>query len=141
MTVNVPALPTVKVVLSALVMVGAVGASIVKVNVWMVGSKPLSAVIVRVYVPSSPEIGVPLKVAVPSPLSTKVTLPGNEGALVAVMVDTVGTPLVVTVNVPKLPTLKAVLSGLVIAGDTFTVNVKDCIASGVMPLLAVTVIE
>ena len=89
---------------------------------------------------SSPEIGVPLKTAVPSPLSTNVTLAGNVGVLlVSVMVDTVGTPVVVTVNVPATPMVKAVLSALVIAGDSITVKVKDWMASVPTPLLAVIV--
>lgn len=120
-------------------MAGEVGARpMVNVNVWMSGSRPLLADIVRMYTPSSPASGVPLRVAVPSPLFTKLTLAGNAGLLVAVMVDTVGAPLVVTLNVPKLPMVNAVLSMLVMSGDSSTVRIKDCVVSPT-PLLAVIV--
>ena len=51
--------------------------------------------------------------AVPSPLSTNVTPVGN--APVSVSAE-VGNPVVVTVNVPAVPTANVVLSALVIAG-------------------------
>ena len=51
--------------------------------------------------------------AVLSPLSTKVTPDGR--ALVS-LIDGVGLPVVVTVKVPALPSVKAVASALVIAG-------------------------
>ena len=48
-TVNVPAVPTVNVVLSALVIVGALAAATVSVKVWVAsGATPLAAVIVSV---------------------------------------------------------------------------------------------
>ena len=43
--------------------------------------------------------------------------------------------MVVTVNVPAVPTVKVVWSALVIAGGSFTVSVKVCVAFGGTPLL------
>jgi len=63
--------------------------------------------------PPAPLPGVPDSVAVLSPLSTKVTPDGR--ALVS-LIDGVGLPVVVTVKVPALPSVKAVASALVIAG-------------------------
>ncbi len=42
----------------------------------------------------------------------------------------VGKPVVVTVNVPGVPTVKVVLAALVIAGGCWTVSVKACTAFG-----------
>ena len=47
--------------------------------------------------------------------------------------------MVVTVNVPAVPTVKVVLSALVIAGAWSTVRVKLWVASGITPLAAVIV--
>ena len=60
-----------------------------------------------------PAAGVPASVAVPSPLSTKVTPAGS--APVSLSAE-VGNPVVVTVNVPDVPVVNVVLSALVIAG-------------------------
>ena len=60
-----------------------------------------------------PAAGVPARVAVPSPLSTKVTPVGNAPVSVSAAV---GNPVVVTVNVPGVPVVNVVLSALVIAG-------------------------
>ena len=38
-----------------------------------------------------------------------------------------------------MPTVKVALAALVMVGDWFTVSVKACVASGLMPLVAVTV--
>jgi len=71
-TVMMPADPSVKVVLSPEVMVGA--PSTVRVNDCVAsGLTPLEAVMLSGYVPLVPTAGVPARVAVPSPLSTKVT--------------------------------------------------------------------
>src|SRR5215472_4438532 len=71
-TVNVPAVPTVNVVLLALVITGAVFT--VSVKAWAAGvPTPLVAVKVMLYVPRLPAAGVPLSVPVPFPLSVKVT--------------------------------------------------------------------
>jgi len=60
-----------------------------------------------------PAAGVPLNFAVPFPLFTNVTPEGNAPDSVIVGA---GVPAVVMVNVPAVPTLKAVLAALVIAG-------------------------
>ena len=58
--------------------------------------------------PAVPAAGVPASVAVPLPLSTNVTPVGN--APVSVIGAEVGNPVVVTVNVPAVPTANVVLS-------------------------------
>src|SRR5258706_14927736 len=47
-----------------------------------------------------------------------------------------GVPVVCTVKVPSVPTVKVVLSALVIAATWLTCRVKLCVSSGVWPLLA-----
>ena len=79
---------------------------------------------------------MPLSVAVPLPLSTKVTPPGR--APVSLRAAD-GEPVLVTVNVPALPTVKVVLAALVMAGAWSTVRLKLCVASEPTPLLAVMV--
>ncbi len=82
---------------------------------------------------------MPAKVAVPLPLSTKVTPLGSTPALVSVGV---GEPVVVTMNDPAEPTVKAVALALVIVGavcGTLTVRVKFWVASGDTPFPAVMV--
>ena len=59
------------------------------------------------------EAGVPLRVAVPFPLSLKVTPPGSVPVSVK---DGVGNPVVVTPNDPGVPTVNAVLLGPVMEG-------------------------
>ncbi len=86
------------------------------------GGTPLAAVKVNAYAPAVPAAGVPLSVPVPSPLSTNVT-PAGSAAPVRVIAAT-GKPVVVTVNVPGVPTVKLVVFALVIAGVWFTVSVK-----------------
>ena len=77
-TVNVPAVPRVNVVASALVIVGALAAATVSVKVWVAsGAVPLAAVIVSVVEPAVPVSGVLARVAVPSRLSTNVTPVGR----------------------------------------------------------------
>jgi hypothetical protein len=79
---------------------------------------------------------VPLRVAVPSPLLVKPTpvgsVPVNESVAG-------GTPVVVTVNVPRTPTANAALFALVIATPWWTVSVKACVAFVPTPLAAVIV--
>ena len=84
-----------------------------------------------------PVAGVPEMVAVPLPLSLKVTGFGNDPESLRVGV---GEPVVVTVKVPAVPTVKVVLLALVIASGGFTVRVKVWVAAVPTPLLAVIVI-
>ena len=84
--------------------------------------------------------GIPDKVAVPSLLFTKVTPVGRLPVRVIDMLDPVGNPVVVTVNVPGEPSVKVVWSALVIVGPCNTVRVKLWVASGAMPLLALMLI-
>jgi len=65
------------------------------------------ALIVNAYEPLEPTAGVPASVAVPSPLSVKVTPPGR-GEL-PIDSDGVGTPVVVTVKVPGAPSVNVVV--------------------------------
>ena len=65
--------------------------------------------------------GVPARVAVPSPLSTKVT---PEGRAPDSVIAAFGVPVVVTVNVPAAPAVKEVALALVIAGAPATVTVS-----------------
>ena len=74
-----------------------------------------------------PAAGVPASVAVPLPLSTKVTPEGSAPVPVSVEF---GNPVVVTVNVPAVPVVNVVLAALVIAGAWSTVSVKVWVASG-----------
>ena len=86
-TVKLKAVPTVALVLAALVMAGAW--LTVKTKDWVAGCPiPFEAVIVRLYTPVLPAAGVPAMVAVPFPLSVK---PSPEGkvALLSLM-DGVG---------------------------------------------------
>jgi hypothetical protein len=77
-------------------------------------------------------------VAVPSPLGTKVIPAGNAPVKLTAAVGTGG--LVLTVNVPNVPTTNVTLFTLVIAGGGSTTNkVKDCMASGATPFVAVIV--
>src|SRR6266850_42883 len=104
-TVNVPAVPTVNVVLLALVITGAVFTVSVKLCVALLPT-PLLAVNVMEYVPAVPDAGVPLSFPVPFPLSVKVTPPGSVPDSTRLGA---GKPVVVTVNVPAAPTLNVVL--------------------------------
>src|SRR5215469_8244608 len=96
-------------------------------NDWLTVPAALLAVIVSAYVPWLPDAGVPDRVAVPLPLSLKVTPEGRAGLLAAAIVA-VGAPVVVTVNVPALPTVNVVDAPLVIAGACCTVTVSVCCA-------------
>lgn len=88
--------------------------------------------------PLVPDPGVPASVAVPFPLSVKVTPLGNV-APVSLNAGA-GSPEVVTVNEPCAPMPKVALLALVICGAESTTNVKDCVAFGVVPFWAVIVI-
>src|SRR6202000_2678026 len=133
--VNVPATPTRNVVALALVMPGA--ALTVTVKVWTAfGETPLEAVIVNEWGPPAPAPGVPARVAVPLPLSVK-AMPAGRAPLSDRVA--VGKPVVVTVNVPAVPTRNVVLLALVMAGASSTVSVKVWTAFGRAPLAAVIV--
>ena len=88
---------------------------------------------VKVWAPPVPAAGVPARVAVPSPLSVRVTPLGRAPVSDS---DAVGLPDEVTVKVPALPTVKVVLAAEVMAGAASTVRVKDWEASGLVPLAA-----
>ena len=120
-TVNVPALPAVKLALEPLVMAGAAGAgATVRVNAWVASEPtPLEAVMVIGKLPAAP--GVPASVAVPSPLSTKDT---PAGRLPVSLSEAVGLPVEVTVKVPAEPAVKEALFPLVITGAALTVRVN-----------------
>ena len=74
----------------------------------------------------------------PLPLSVNVTPFGNAAPPRAI--DGGGNPVVVTVKVPSVPTVKVVALALLIVGACATVSVKFCTAFGGTPLLAVKVI-
>ncbi len=107
-TVNDPAAPIANVVLAALVIAGAWWTFSVKLCVVL--PELFVAVKVMACAPAVPAAGVPLSVPVPLPLSMNVTPPGNAPVEV---IDAVGVPTVVTVKVPRLPTVNVVLVALV----------------------------
>ena len=76
--------------------------------------------------------------AVPSLLSVNVTpfgrSPFSDSAAV-------GKPEVLIVELPGLPSEKVAESPEVMLGASSTVSVKDCVAFGLMPLLALSVNE
>ena len=91
--------------------------------------------------PWLPAAGVPARVAVPLPLSVKVTPDGSAPDSAESVAA--GEPVVVTVNVPAVPAANVVRAG---AGDDrggragFTVRVKLWVALGLTPFAAVIVI-
>ena len=129
-TVNEPEVPTVKVVLLALVIAGAWPTVNVKLCVAFEPT-PLLAVMVMGKLPVV--VAVPLS----APAELKVTPLGNEPVSVNVGA---GYPVAVTVNEPAVLTVKVVLEALVIAGACLTVGVKLCVPAGETPLLAEIVI-
>lgn len=101
------------------------------------GFTPLWAVIVNWYVPAA--VVVPDRVAVPSPLSWKVTLPGSIAP--PSLRDGVGVPDVVTVNDPAVPAVNVVLLVLppvIVGGVPVTVSVAVLLVVPVPPLLELT---
>src|SRR5205814_4849985 len=79
-------------------------------------------------------------VAVPSLFGVKLIPNGNVPLKLTVALGSGG--LVLTVKLAKVPTTNVVLLALVIAGGgLFTNTVNVCVASGAIPLLAVTVSE
>jgi hypothetical protein len=108
-TVNVPAVPTVKVVLFALVITGAVFT--VSVKLCIKGEPtPFDAVNVMGYVPAVAAPGVPLRTPVDG---VNVTPAGSVPDSLRLGV---GKPVAVTVNVPAAPTENVALAALVMAG-------------------------
>src|SRR5438034_7301457 len=95
---------------------------------------------VKLYLRSLSASGVPLRVAVPSVLSTKDSQLGCAPVRVN---DGVGVPVAVIVKVPAVPTMNDPVAALVMAGASgtggasCTVMVNVCIASGRVPLEAV----
>ena len=73
-------------------------------------------------------------VAVPFPLSVKVTPDGSFPLSVSAGT---GNPVVVTVKLPLVPTVKVADARLVILGGWLTLSVKLWEAEGFTPLLAV----
>ncbi len=121
-TVNAPAEPTANTAPSALVITGFL--TTVRVNAWTAfGLTPLAAVRLSENDPPAPAEGVPAMVAVPLPLSVKLTPAGREPVLV---IAGVGAPVVVTVNEPAEPTANVAELALVNAGDWWTVRVNAC---------------
>src|SRR4051812_15413385 len=108
----------------------------VRVKVWT-GLEPATLLAVKViaYVPPVPGSGVPLSVPVPSPLSVKLTPEGRATPPRAI--DGVGTPVVVTVNDPLVPTVKVAAFRLVIVGALLTARVIAC--EPLQPRLSVAV--
>ena len=73
-------------------------------------------------------------------MSVKVKLEGSVPVKLRVAAGAGG--LVLTVKLASVPTTNVALSALVIAGGgLFTNNVNDCVASGAIPFVAVTVSE
>jgi len=84
----------------------------VKVNGWVAfGEMPFAAVMVSGNVPEA--VGVPLRVAVPFPLSTKET---PLGRLPVSVMAGIGLPVVFTVNAANVPSVKLAVLALVIVG-------------------------
>ena len=114
--------------------------STVRENDWVAsGAVPLWAVMVKVKGLPAVAAGVPARVAVPLPLSVKVTPPGRVAPPSERVVPAGKSWPVVTVKVPGVPTVKVVEAALVMVGASSTVRVKDWVASGVVPLWAVMV--
>src|SRR5258706_502680 len=128
-TVKVSAWLIVKVVVFALVIVGAWFTVSVKLCVAL-GAMPLLAVIVIGYVPPVAGAGVPASVAVPSLLLVNVTPEGKAPSSVIDIEAPLGVPLVVTANVAAAPTWYAVVFVLVVAGGGASTGGKDGVAWG-----------
>ena len=129
-TVKDPALPSVKVALSAEVMAG--GPSTVRVKDWVAsGVTPLEASMVK-------RVDALLgRGAGQGGRAVPVVGEGHPGGQAPVSDrDGVGVPVVVTVKDPALPSVKVALSPEVMVGAPSTVRVKVWVASGAKPLAA-----
>jgi hypothetical protein len=113
-TVKDPAVPAVKLVLLALVIVGTPLTVMVKLCVAF-GSTPLLAVNVRLWDPLA-TADVQASVPVLFLLSVNVAPLGNAAVSANVAI---GKPVAVTVNDPAVPAVKLVLLALVMAGGAF----------------------
>ena len=91
-------------------------------------------VAVRVMANTPPCVGVPESTPV---VLFRVTPVGSVPVSLKVGA---GVPVAVTVKVPGLLLVNVVAFAEVMAGAAFTVKVKDCVASGLFPLVAVMVI-
>ena len=91
----------------------------------------------RVGAGCSEAAGVPAIVAVPSPLSVKVT---PEGRSPVADSAAVGNPVEVTVKLPDVPVTNVAADAEVMSGAASTVRVKVWEASGLTPLVASMVI-
>ena len=89
------------------------------------------------YTPLLPDAGVPVRSAVPSPLSVNVMPAGSRPCSVSAAV---GVPVVVTVKSSTDPSVNVVLSPEVMTGGPSTVSVNVWVASLPTPLAAVMVI-
>src|SRR5204863_9279560 len=139
LSVSVRSVPAADVLLSAIPIAAAGVFFTLSAKLWFAGvPTPLRAFNVTAYVPPLPAAGVPPSVAVPFPLSLNVTPLGSAPVSLS---DGVGVPVVVTVNVPAVPTANVVLLALVIAAACvlFTVSVKLWWAGVPTPLLIVNV--
>lgn len=83
--------------------------------------------------PAVPAAGVPDKMPVPG---VKVTPAGRRMPVMERV--GVGEPVAVTTKLPPTPSVKLAVLGLVIAEASLTVILKFCVASGNVPLEAVT---
>jgi hypothetical protein len=93
---------------------------------------------VRWYVPAVPEAGRPARVAVPLPLSLKLTPEGS--APVSLMAVAAGYPAVVlTVKEPDRPVVNVAWSALVMVGDSSTNRVKDWLTLTLVSVVATRV--
>ncbi len=96
-------------------------AATARLKAWLAGLPAPAAVMVIRYEGLDPAAGVPARVAVPFPLSVKVTPfgsgPDSDRAAVRL-------PVVVTVKVPAVPWVKVVVAGEVMAAGVLTVREK-----------------
>ena len=133
MKVKLPALPVWKPVLLLLVIAACSFTLKVKLCVAAIPTL-LLAVMVTMLTPPLPVKGVPEI----SPVFAFSNRPFGNAPLVMLNVGA-GKPVAVTVKVPAVPTVKVALATLVIVGACPTVSAKFCVASGLRPLVAVTV--
>src|SRR5262249_32036643 len=129
-TVKVRFWPTVNVSLAALVKVG--GVTTVNLSTWVTGGvTPSLAVTVTTYWPIA-RPGAPARVAVPSPLSWKVTPAGSRPVSLSAGVRP---EEVVTVNALARPAAKLVAPGLVNDGGSAPVTTTVFVLAPGRPLL------